>query len=80
MDLQGDSAALRTQGAALRSAADDVTDIARNVEHRLEEMQFRGPAADRFRAQMDERLTRLRHVSQELDDLAGLVNQSAQSA
>jgi len=77
MEFQGDSAVLRMQGAALRSAAAEVADIARNADHRLGSMAFRGPAADRFRAQMDERLTRLKRVGHEIDDLARLVEESA---
>jgi hypothetical protein len=80
MDLQGDSATLRAQSVTLRSAAAEVTDIAHDADRRLDSMHFRGPAADRFRSQMDDRLARLRRVGQELEDIARLVELSASTA
>jgi hypothetical protein len=70
MDLQGDAPLLRSHGAVLTAASQDVTVIADAVDRRVAEMGFRGPAADRFRAQMDDRTARLRRVARELDDLA----------
>ena len=70
MDLQGDAPLLRSHGAVLTGASQDVTVIADAVDRRVAEMGFHGPAADRFRAQMDDRTARLRRVARELDDLA----------
>ena len=75
MDVQGDDPLMRSHGAMLRMAAEDVTGIADVVTQRVAELQFRGPAADRFRDQMEERTARLRRVGMELDDLASLVTQ-----
>ena len=73
MDLQGDAPLLRSHGAVLTAAGQDVGVIADAVQRRVEEMGFHGPAADRFRAQMEERTVRLRRVARELDDLAATV-------
>jgi hypothetical protein len=73
MDVQGDSPLLRSHGAVLRSAGENVAVIADGLDRRVETMHFRGTAADRFRAQMSERTARLRRVSQELGDLAETV-------
>ncbi len=76
MDLQGDSPLLRSHGAVLRGTSESVDVIAAAIERRVEETGFRGPAADRFRTQMDDRTTRLRRVARELDDLAATLTQS----
>jgi hypothetical protein len=70
-----DSAALRSHGAQLRSAADDVRALAERLDRRVEAADFRGPAGDRFRAGMSERLTRLRRVAADLEDLSSVVQQ-----
>ena len=70
-----DSAELQSQSAVLRSAADDVGEIARGLHHRIDELRFNGPAAERFRAQMQDREARLTRVGHELDELAGLMQQ-----
>jgi uncharacterized protein YukE len=75
MDVQGDSPLLRSHGAVLRAAGEDVAGIADLVDRRVEAMRFRGPAADRFRTQMEERTARLRRVSRELNDVADTVAQ-----
>ena len=50
--------------------------IADRLGHRVGALEFHGPAADRFRAQMSERDLRLRRVAHELQDLAELVLQA----
>jgi hypothetical protein len=75
MSMQDGSAELRSHGVVLRSAADDVGELSRKLHHRIEELRFSGPAAERFRTQMREREARLSRVSHELDELAGLVQQ-----
>ena len=78
MDVQGDSPLLRSHGAVLRTAAEDVGRVADLLAQRLEELRYRGPAADRFRAQMEVRTSRLRRASQQLDDVAQTVTQSGE--
>jgi hypothetical protein len=73
MDLHGDSASLRSHGAQLRIAAEDVGRIADLIDRRAEELRFQGPAADRFRAEMQERTARLRRVGGELGDVADII-------
>jgi hypothetical protein len=72
----GDSAALRSHGAILRAAAEDLGRVADRVDRRTEAVEFHGPAADRFRAQMAERNLRLRRVAHELADVAEIVAQA----
>ena len=72
-----DSAALRSHGAQLRTAADDVRALADRLDRRVEAADFRGPAGDRFRAGMSDRLTQLRRVAGELEDLSSIVGQSS---
>ena len=77
MDMYtGDSPELRSHGAMLRAAAQDVSGIADRLGHRVGALEFHGPAADRFRAQMERRDLRLRRVAHELQDLAELVLQA----
>jgi uncharacterized protein YukE len=79
MDIHSDNAEIHSHVAVLRSAADDVGEITRTLHQRIEELRFNGPAAERFRAQMDERESRLSRVSHELDELAGLLQQYGDS-
>ncbi|HWH92297.1 MAG TPA: hypothetical protein VNT03_00420 [Baekduia sp.] len=71
-----DSAALHSHGAVLRAGAEDLGRIADRVGHRVDTMEFHGPAADRFRAQMGERTVRLRRIAHELRDVAQIVAQA----
>jgi hypothetical protein len=77
MDLHGDSAQLRSHGAQLRNAADDVARIADLIDQRAEDLHFQGPAAERFRAEMRDRTARLRRVGGELGDVAQIVTGTA---
>jgi hypothetical protein len=73
----GDAAALRSHGAMLRAAADDLGHLADRVGHRADTVEFHGPAAERFRAQMGDRVVRLRRVAAELRDVAEIVAQAS---
>ena len=54
----------------LRSAGEDVDAIAARLDRRTEALAFTGPAADRFRTEMQVRIHRLRQAAQELQDTA----------
>lgn len=79
MEMHIDSAEVRGHGVALQTAAGELSDIVRALHAQVEDARFSGPAAERFRAAMQEREARIARVSQELDDLAGLVQQYADS-
>ena len=64
---------MRSHGAQLRNAAEEVGGIADLIDRRAEQLRFQGPAADRFRAEMQERTARLRRVGGELGDVADIV-------
>jgi hypothetical protein len=76
MDYTGDSPALRSHGAQLREAAERVDTLATRLDRRVEgSNDYLGPAADRFRAAMTERIQRLRAVARDMQDLADVVGQ-----
>ena len=67
-------AAAHAHQATLRATADELTTIAERLERHVDGMQFRGPAADRFRGATSDRAHRLRHIGRELQDLAAVVS------
>ena len=76
----GDSPELRSHGAQLRNVADDIRAIAERLDQRTESPAFRGPAAERLRERMSERVSRLRQAANDFEDLAGVVTQDTGSA
>ena len=72
-----DSAALRSHGAQLRAAAENVHAVAKRLERRTDAVDFRGPAADRMRGGMTDRISRLHRIEHELQDLAEIVVQDS---
>jgi uncharacterized protein YukE len=75
-----DPAAMRQQAANLRDAAERLTTLVERVDRRVEATEYRGPAADRFRAAMTDRSLRGRRAAQQLNDLADTVLQGAARA
>jgi uncharacterized protein YukE len=75
-----DPAAMRQQAANLRDAAERVATLVERLDRRVEATEYRGPAADRFRASMTDRSLRGRRAAQELNDLADMVLQGAARA
>jgi hypothetical protein len=81
MDLTPhDSPELRSHGAVLRTAAADLERVIARIERSVEIPGYRGPAADRLRADMSERVRRLRHAARELNEVAELVVDAGRSA
>ena len=72
-----DSAALRSHGAQLQTAAEHVHAVAKRIERHTEAADFRGPAADRMRVGMADRVSRLHRAEHELKDLAEVVVQAS---
>ena len=68
--VTGDSPLLRSHGATLQQAADQLAALVDRVGPQLEAVHFHGPAADRFRAGMTDHLHRLHGARQELAELA----------
>ena len=62
-----------THATTLQAAGNDIRQIAEQLDHRTESMAFTGPAAERFRTEMKNRTTRLRHAAQELQDVATII-------
>jgi len=79
MDLPIDAAGLQAHAAVLRATAEDVSGVADRLGTRVAVMDFRGPAAERFRAQMSDREVRLRRIAQELRDVGDMVQAGASS-
>jgi hypothetical protein len=78
MDMTpGDSPELRSHGATLRLVASDLRALVEQLGHRIERTDFQGPAGDRLRTGMTDRMQRLRGVARELEDLADVVAQDA---
>jgi succinylarginine dihydrolase len=72
-----DPAAVRTLAARLRSDAERLHDQAQRLDHRLDALNFEGPAALRLRAAMTERKLRALAVAGELRELSELADQSS---
>jgi hypothetical protein len=80
MDHIGDSPALRSHGAQLRDAAERVDTLATRLDRRVEgSSDYVGPAAERFRASMSERIQRLHAVARDIQDLADVIGQDSSS-
>jgi hypothetical protein len=56
--------------SALRTVADTIEDMNRRLDLRVEAMHFHGAAADRLRANMDERSRRAARIAHRLHELA----------
>ena len=74
---QGDSPELRSHGAQLRAIAEDVRRIAEQLERQAEIEGFSGPAAERFRENTASRVTRLKGIAHDFDDLSSVVTQNS---
>jgi hypothetical protein len=65
-----DPVASREMAARLRAGAERVHDLARRLDHRLDALEFEGPAALRVRAEGVERKLRANQIADELRDVA----------
>jgi hypothetical protein len=65
-----DPAAAHAHAARLRSAAERVSELALRLDHRVDGLDYHGPAADRLRSATSDRSRRARNLSRELEDLA----------
>lgn len=72
-----DPAEIRRQAALLRSAAETIEILVERLDHRVDAMEFEGPAALRFRAAMEERGRRGHRAARELGELATTLLASA---
>jgi uncharacterized protein YukE len=60
--------------ATLRHASELVTELARRVDDRVQDLHYEGHAAERFRAAMAERSTRAHRIAHQLDAIADTVS------
>ena len=67
---QSDPAEIRRQAAVLRTAAETIEILAERLDHRVDATDVEGPAAQRFRAAMEDRTRRARRAARELEELS----------
>jgi uncharacterized protein YukE len=70
VSIPADPTRMRTAAASLRSDAQLVASLAAQVQGQADALQFTGPAADDFRASMQEQTTQAQQIAGELGDLA----------
>ena len=75
--IPGDPAGMRALAGALRGDAATVAIVASQVNSRMAETQFVGPAADRLRDTIGSYQTRCVRLAQQLVDVAGLLERTA---
>lgn len=73
----GDPAAMRSHAARLRSDADRIASVAGAVAARATATRFEGPAADRFRHEIQDCLGELRRRATRLHQVAGDLDRAA---
>ncbi len=67
----GNPEAMHAHANRLRMYGNQLYSLAERLQHRIDAIEFEGPAARRFRAEMVERRRRAQRAHQELHDLAG---------
>jgi uncharacterized protein YukE len=75
--IAADPTRMRATAASLRSDAQLVAGLAAQLQSQVDALQFSGPAADEFRASMQERNTQVQQIAGELGELANQILISA---
>jgi hypothetical protein len=75
--VPGDPAGMRALAGALRGDAATMAIVASQVDSRMKETQFVGPAADRLRGTIGDYETRCVRLGQQLVDVAALLERAA---